>query len=252
MNQLDIITDNCHFLLQNYPDAKQFREYLKARLSDESVKSFKIGYFPDANHIDILLREVDEETLLKLELLKKFNVTDSLCPRQVTKPFFEDHPIIIPYRDAYGNVVGFIGRTLLSEEDRKSRNLIKYKNTDFKKGNHLFGLYESKQAILDCDCVYIVEGQFDVIKAHEIGFKNVVALGNSQMTPYQFALICRYTKNINLLLDNDHAGEKGRKFIKQKFSTLARIKDFWIPEPYKDLDECITQNPVMPVFRIKK
>jgi hypothetical protein len=53
-------------------------------------------------------------------------------------------------------------------------------------------------------------------------------------------------------LDNDEPGDRGRKFIKDKFGKLANIKDFYIPEPYKDLDECIKENPVRPILRIKK
>lgn len=252
MKVLEVIADSCHYLLNNFPEAKEYRNYLDARLNKDSQSNFKVGYFPDANYIDILIREVGEETLLKLGLIRKWNFSDSLGYSQKNKPFFEDHPLVFPYRNACGEIVGFIGRTLLSEEDRKAAKLIKYKNTDFKKGNCLFGLFEAKQAILEEDCVYIVEGQFDVIKAHEVGFKNVVALGNSQVTPFQIALICRYTKNINLLLDNDEPGNKGRKLAKEKFGRLANIKDFYIPEPFKDLDECIKENPVRPILRIKK
>jgi len=252
MKYLEIIADNCHFLLNNFPGAKEYRNYLDARLSKDSQKNFNVGYFPSSNYIDILIREVGEDVLLKLDLIQKWQYTDSFGYSQINKPFFEDHPLIIPYRNTYGEIIGLIGRTLLSEDKRKELKLIKYKNTVFKKGNCLYGLFEAKQSILEEDCVYIVEGQFDVIKAHEVGFKNVVALGNSQMTAYQLSLICRYTKNINLLLDNDEPGDRGRKFIKDKFGKLANIKDFYIPEPYKDLDECIKENPVRPILRIKK
>lgn len=252
MKLLEDIADSCHFLLNNFPEAKEYRNYLDSRLNEESQKKFKIGYFPDSNYIDILIREFGEEALTKLELIRKWNFTDSLGYSQKNKSFFEDHPLIFPYRNACGEIVGFIGRTLLPEEERKQKKLIKYKNTDFKKGNCLFGLYEAKSSILEDDCVYIVEGQFDVIKAHEVGFKNVVALGNSIMTPFQFALICRYTKNINLLLDNDQAGDKGRKIVKDKYAKLANIRDFFVPEPYKDLDEYIKENPGRPILRIKK
>jgi len=122
----------------------------------------------------------------------------------------------------------------------------KYKNTSetnaFKKGNLLFGLYENKQSIIEKDCVYIVEGQFDVIKAVEKGFTNIVALGNSHMTSYQFSVISRYTDNIFLLLDNDEAGEKGRKRIVEKFGKLANIQNFYLPESYKDIDEYFTKT----------
>lgn len=252
MKHFEQIADTCHYLLRNFPGADEFRSYLDARLNEESQKKFKVGYFPGSKYIDILTREVGEDVLLDLQLLYKYDIADSLFPRQVNVCYFEHHPLIIPYRNVQGDIIAFIGRTLLPEDKRKELKLIKYKNTVFKKGHHLFGLYEAKHSILESDAVYVVEGQFDVIKAHEVGFTNVVALGNSQMTPYQFSLLSRYTKNINLLLDNDEAGDKGRKSAKDKFGRFANIKDWYVPDPYKDLDECIKENQVRPILRIKK
>lgn len=252
MNYLEVIADVCHSLLRDFPEVSEYRDYLDSRLNKESQEKFKIGYFPQAIHLNLLINEVSEDILLKEELIRKWQFTDSLYPTIVNKPFFEDHPLVFPYRDAYGNIVGFIGRTLLSDEDRKKNHVYKYKNTDFKKGQCLFGLYEGKQSILENDAVYIVEGQFDVIKAHEVGFTNIVAIGNSHITPYQFAVLCRYTKNINLLLDNDVAGDNGRKSAKDKFGKFANIKDWFVPDPYKDLDECIKENQTRPILRIKK
>jgi DNA primase len=103
-------------------------------------------------------------------------------------------------------------------------------------------LYENKQHIIDQNCVYVVEGQFDVIKAVEKGFKNIVALGTSNMNSYQFSVISRYTDNIFLLLDNDEAGEKGRKSAISKFGKLANIQNFYLPESYKDIDEYFTKS----------
>lgn len=252
MKHLEAITNGCNYLLKNFPGAKDYKEYLDSRITSESQDQFKFGYLPGARYMKVLIREVGEDPLLEIPLFYKKEVADSLFPRTELNCPFENHPLIITYRDVYGNVVGFIGRTLLSEEVRKPKKIPKYRNTDFKKGHHLYGLFEAKEAILAEDCVYIVEGQFDVIKAHEVGFKNVVAISNSQMTAFQFALICRYTKNINMLLDNDQAGDKGRKLVRDKFGKLANIRDFYIPEPYKDLDECIKENQTRPVLRIKK
>lgn len=252
MKSFEAIADICHNLLNEFPAAKEFRNYIDSRLSKENQKKFKIGYFPQSQYIDLLIREIGEETLIEAELIRKWEFTDSLCHTAINKPFFEDHPLIFPYRDAYGNIVGFIGRSLLPEAVRKEAKIIKYKNTDFKKGQSLFGLYEAKESILEQDSVYVVEGQFDVAKGHEVGFTNLVGLGNSQMTPYQFSILCRYTKNINLLLDNDEAGERGRKGVKNKFGSLATIRDWWIPDPYKDLDEYIQENKSRPALRIKK
>jgi DNA primase len=148
----------------------------------------------------------------------------------------------MPFNDAYGSPVAIVGRTLLSDDERKSQKISKYKNTVFQKGNFIFGLFENKNYILNDNSVFIVEGQFDVIKANEKGLNNIVALGNSNMTNYQFSVISRYTNNMFLLLDNDEAGEKGRKRIIDKFGNFANIQNFYLPNDYKDIDDYLTHN----------
>lgn len=243
---LEKIVESCQFLLNNYPDAQASKSYLDSRLEQASQEVFGFGYFPGAGNISVLTDLVGEEALAKEKLLYAREIEDSLFPRKVQYCYFEEYPLVMPFRDVYGKVAGLVGRTLLGEEERKKRKISKYKNTSespiFKKGNLLFGLYENKQAILDLGCVYIVEGQFDVIKAVEKGFRNIVALGNSSMTSYQFSVISRYTNNIFLLLDNDEAGYKGRKRIISKFGKHANIRNFYLPDDYKDIDECITKG----------
>lgn len=235
---LNKINESCQFLLQNYPEAQSCREYLDSRVNKESQLKFGFGYFPNFKNISSLSDLISDEVLLNNKLLYNINVEDSLYPRKIITCHFEDHPLIIPYRDAYGNVMGLVGRTLLNDEEFKAKNLSKYRNTyGLLKGRCVFGLFENKQNILDKDCVYVVEGQFDAIKATEKGFNNIVAIGGANMTPYQFAVICRYTNNIFLLLDNDEAGQKGRKSIIDKFGKLANFKNFYLPKEYKDIDQ---------------
>jgi DNA primase len=238
------IVESCQFLLNNYPGAQASKSYLDSRLSPESQEKWGFGYFPNIRDIASLTDLVGEDALMKKGLLTSGMIEDSLSPRRVMRDFFEYHPLVMPQRDAYGKVVAMIGRTLLPEAARQANKLIKYKNTVFKKGNHLFGLFENKQAILDEGFVFIVEGQIDVIKASEVGLKNVVGIGNSSMTAYQFSVITRYTNNLRLLLDNDEAGQKGRKRIVSKFGQLANIQDFYISEDYKDIDEYITKGRI--------
>ena len=238
----DTIIDACQYLLYNYPEAQKCKDYLDSRLSEESQKRFQFGYFPEPCNLGALKSIIGNDFLNKMGLEYSKTIEDSLSPRVINIQFFENHPIVMPFKDAYGNSVAMVGRTLLSEEDRKNKNIVKYKNTKFTKGNYLFGLYENKQNILDLDSVYIVEGQFDVIKATEKGLKNIVALGNSNMTPYQFSVISRYTNNIFLLLDNDEAGIKGRKAIIEKYGSLSNIKNFYLMDEYKDIDEFFSSN----------
>lgn len=240
---LDNIVDSCQYLLNNFPEAQNCKEYLDSRLNKDSQDTFKFGYFPNVNNLQVLIDMIGEQALRAENLLYSKVIEDSLGPRSINFCYFEDYPLIMPFRDTYGRVVGLVGRSLLSDDERNTAEKSKYKYTkDFKKGQFLFGLYESKQHIIDTNCVYVVEGQFDVIKALEKGFKNIVALGTSSMTNYQFSVISRYTNNIFLLLDNDVSGEKGRKLITSKFGKYANIQNFYLPESYKDIDEYLTQS----------
>lgn len=240
----DRIVDSCRYLLNNFPDALEAKTYLDSRIAPESQEIFKFGYFPNSSNIVALTDLIDEKDLIKQKLLFSKTIEDSLYPRIISDLYFEYHPLIFPFKNAYGKIVGLVGRSLLSEEELKSKNLSKYKNTKFKKGQFLFGLYESKQEIINQNLVYVVEGQFDAIKAWERGIKNIVALGTSNMTINQFAIISRYTTNIILLLDNDASGNKGRELIMNKFGRFANIQNWYIPEPYKDIDDYLTKENI--------
>jgi len=238
----DQIIDSCQFLLHNYPGAQDCKAYLDFRLNAESQDKFQFGYFPNLHNLKTLTDLVGEDLLRETKIFYSREIEDSLYPRTVNFSYFNDYPLVMPFKDAYGNIVAIIGRSLLPDNERKVQNISKYKNTVFTKGNYLFGMYENKQSIIDNDLVYVVEGQFDVIKAYEKGMKNVIGLGNSNMTAYQFSVISRYTDNIILLLDNDEAGEKGRNRIIDKFGKHANIQNFYLPDGYKDIDEFFSKN----------
>jgi len=244
---LDKIVESARYLLDNFPDARECKDYINSRLNQESQELFNFGYFPGIQNLNVLTDMVDEENLRKLKFLYTKYIEDTMGPRSYPICYFEHHPLIMPYRNPYGEIVALVGRSLLNDDERAAQGIkSKYKNTQetlaFKKGNLLFGLYENKKHILDQNCVYLVEGQFDVIKSVEMGFKNIVALGTNSMTPYQFSVISRYTDNIFLLLDNDVSGENGRKLIVSKFGKLANIENFYLPYPYKDIDEYFTKT----------
>lgn len=242
------IVNSCNYLLHNYHGAQDSKSYLDGRLNNDVQQFFKFGYFPPINELKLLIDLIGEDILIKSGLITHRVFEDSLSQRDMIYSYFDNFPLILPFNDAYGNIVGLVGRTLLSQEEMKNKKISKYKNSSekhnpkFKKGNHLFGLFENKKNIMEKNCVFVVEGQFDVIKAYEKGFNNVVALSNSNMTQYQISLITRYTDNIFLLLDNDEAGEKGRKRIVDMFGKYANINNFYLPMEYKDIDEYLTNN----------
>jgi len=239
----DQIAKCCNFLLNNYPQAFQTLEYLDSRLNKESQEKFQFGYFPNLDNLPALTTLIDEEILLDNKLLFQRQISDSLYPRIIKSVYFKDYPLIMPIKNVYGKTIALVGRTILDEETRQNNKISKYKYTiDFEKSENLFGLFENKANILDKSCVYIVEGQLDVIKATERNFNNIVAIGGSSMSAVQFSLITRYTDTIFLLLDNDDAGRKGRDSIISNFGKYANIQNFYLPLEYKDIDEYFSKN----------
>ena len=240
------LLDPCHFLLHEAPQAEECRNYLNSRLNSKMQQLFAFGFFPNSESLILLTSLIGEESLKILGLFYDKSIYDSTSARNVNFNFFENHPLIMPYRDVYGNVIALIGRTLLSEKSRQNMGIEKYRNTSFPKGNHLFGLYEAKSHILSEGFAYVVEGQFDVIKAFEKGIRNIVAVGNSTLTSYQFSLLSRYTDQIVLLFDNDSAGEHGRKSVIKRLDTIEHgVKinyNQYLPEGYKDLDEYLRHH----------
>ena len=87
-----------------------------------------------------------------------------------------------------------------------------------------------------------MEGQFDCIQAHANKIENVVALGSSNISFEQLALLLRYTNNIVLLLDNDEAGAEGRRLAVEKYGKYCNLINKYIPLGFKDLDEFIKDN----------
>lgn len=236
------VQEACKDLLQNHPVAEKAREYLNKRVSSNNQEVFNFGYFPDDNHLDILLEKVSEKSLKALGLIYPYHVQNSDYRVYVNKCILNKHNLTMPYLDIYGNIKALVGRTVLPENERKAQKLQKYKYTRFNKSLHLFGLYQAKEAILRKKSIILVEGQFDCISCHEYGIQNVVALGGSSLTKRQFQLLNRYADKIYLLLDKDFEGQKAVNKIINKYSKQALIEPLELPEGYKDVDEYLRNS----------
>ena len=115
--------------------------------------------------------------------------------------------VMFPIHNLTGKVVGFGGRILQSDPEKK---LAKYQNSPeseiYQKKDTLYGIYFAKSAIVNKDECILVEGYFDVLRMHQIGVENVVASSGTSLTIEQIRLVKRYTKNITMLYDGDAAG----------------------------------------------
>lgn len=232
----------CSTLLKYNPLAADTKKYLDERIPAYYQTKFGFGYFPQNEHLNILIDLVGEAKLKSLDLIYDKWKADSNQAVKAKHGLLANHNLIMPYKDLYGNIIALVGRSLLPAEQRQEYNISKYKNTAFHKALHLFGLYNSKKSILSNKAAIIVEGQFDCISCHARGIHNVVALGGVNLTKYQFSILNRYTNNIYLLLDNDSPGLSAADKIINRYSKFANIKKIQLPVYYKDIDQYFVQD----------
>ncbi len=237
------VVDACKNLLNEFPQASQHREYLNSRINKQFQDKFEFGYFPDFHNIDVLKSVIDEKILLDLHLVYDKTIYEDLQPRIVRHGALEHQNLIMPYRDVYGDIVALVGRTIMSNDDLALTKIDKYKNTSFSKSHHLFGLNFAKDSILKRNRVYVVEGQFDCIRAHQFGLTNTVCVGSSSLSLFQLGLLKRYTTNICLLFDNDEGGESGRAKAIKKMGEWVDFKNIYLPKEYNDLYDYINDMP---------
>lgn len=115
--------------------------------------------------------------------------------------------VIFPIHSVSGRVLGFGGRTLLSD-----KKVAKYFNSPessiYNKSEILYGLHFAKGDIVKYNECLLCEGYTDVISMHQAGIQNVVSSSGTSLTKEQVKLVSRYTKNLTILYDGDAAGIK--------------------------------------------
>ena len=113
----------------------------------------------------------------------------------------------------------------------------------YHKKDNLYGQYESRQEIRKNDLAILCEGTTDVISAHQIGIKNIVAPLGTALTKEQLQKISKLTKNVLFLFDSDTAGQKAleKAFVMSQELSLNTYATNTLP--YKDIDEMIKESP---------
>lgn len=224
----------CQHLLLGSEQARSARRYLNSRLSQQDQLIWEFGYFPTDDRISELTDLVSRKDLEALNLYYPKFLAGGISPHG----HFSDHNLIMPFRDVHGNIVAFLGRCLLSEEERQDNLVHKYKySTGCNKELYIYGLDKAKDSIIENDFVIGVEGQFDCISLHAHGINNAIAFGWANISRYQMFQLHRYTNNIVIMFDNDEAGQKAKKRVRDRYKDMANIKVISPPKEFKDIDE---------------
>jgi DNA primase len=113
--------------------------------------------------------------------------------------------VMFPIMDPSGRVIAFSGRQLTPSE--KAPKYLNSPDTDvFHKSEALYGYHQAKEGIRKLDFSLIVEGQFDVVLAHQAGYTNTVAVSGTALTEHHVGLLQRLSGRVVLALDADRAG----------------------------------------------
>jgi DNA primase len=114
---------------------------------------------------------------------------------------------MFPLKDVSGRIVGFSGR--IFEDDPKNPQA-KYLNSPetevFDKSRALYGIERARDGIRNLGAALLVEGQFDLIMAHQAGYGNAVATSGTAFTERHAENLKRYSQNLLICYDGDKAG----------------------------------------------
>lgn len=207
----------------------QAESFLKRRgydYTDKTLAEYGVGYAPVGN---VAMKHLTENGY-NLQVLTDVGVLGKSQDGR-SYDFFRDR-VMFPFYDVSGRIVAFSGRIVTPND-----NAGKYVNTGetpiFRKGQHIFGLYQAKRAIAKEGFAYLVEGQFDVITLHKYGVENVVGGSGTAFTDDQVRLILRFTQSVVMIYDADDAGMKAAvKNCELLLKAGASVKCIRLPKGY--------------------
>ena len=223
--------------MNNIISNSSIKDYLYKRgLKDSIISEFGIGY--SEKSYDQVLKLIQKEKLSPKAMKQSGLFID-------TKKGYMDRfreRIMFPIHNHTGNVAGFGGRALNPNEKAKYMN--SPETPIYIKNKLLYGLWKTKQNIVNDKSVIIVEGYMDFLKLYQSGICNVVAVSGTAFTDGHAIQIKRLCDKVFLLYDGDEAGKNAAiraGYISLKFGLETNIVE--IPDGI-DPDDWIDQSNI--------
>lgn len=206
-----LLRDAAHYFEKELTGNKEALQYLADRgITNETIERFGLGYAPDGwrNLYDAFSDDYDDAVLVKVGLIKKPASNEASAGQEKKKSRYYDtfrSRIMFPITDSAGRVVAFSGRSFPEHKDAP-----KYLNTPetplFNKSEILYGFDRAKGEVRRYNFAIVVEGQIDVVLAHQTGYKNTVAPLGTSLTDAHLAKLQKLTDNLVFAFDADSAG----------------------------------------------
>jgi DNA primase len=180
-------------------------DYLAKRgISDESRRNFRLGYAPKS--WDALSGFLQKRGATKFQI-ERSGLVSLKDPGSGFYDKFRGR-LMFPILDAQGKIIAFGGRIL---GDGEPKYLNSPETVLYTKGQHLFGLNYSRDAIRRQGFVILVEGYLDFLIPFQFGVRNLVASLGTALTDSQVRLLGRYARKIIVNFDPDSAGVNATK-----------------------------------------
>ena len=188
----------------NRASGKVVRDYISGRkASPELVETFGLGAATD-----------DWEGLKKHLAAKGYAdeqaVTAGLLSKNDAGRIYDRFRgrLIFPIQDLAGKVIAFGGRIV----DPNDKDAPKYLNSAdspiYKKGEHLYGLFQARPQMARSRRALLTEGYMDVLTLHQFGFTDAVGVLGTALTPEQVKRLAGFCKRVELVFDGDAPGRK--------------------------------------------
>lgn len=189
----------------NAPSAAVCRSYIEERgISHELVEKFGLGWSMDSWQ-DL------GESLRRAGFNLNAAVECGLQSKSQGGRTFDRfrNRLMFPIRNLSGQTIAFGGRiipSLAREDDAKYIN--SSDSPIYKKGEHLFGLFQARPSIAVKKSVILTEGYMDVITLHQYGYTQAVGVLGTALTPEQIKRLSGFSSHLELMFDGDGAGRK--------------------------------------------
>lgn len=224
-------------------------QYLHERgLTDDSIRNFRLGYAP--NGWDNIIKFLTERgySLIDIEktgLLVKKDNGNGYYDR------FRDR-IMFPIADIMGKIVGYSARVAPGADESQAKYINTPETAVYHKSKILYGIFNAKSEIKNKNFALIVEGNMDVIAAHQAGLANTIAVSGTALTSDQLDILKRYTDNIKTLFDMDSAGEQALvKSADLCFQKSLNVSIVRLPQG-KDASDAVQNDPQILVEAVEK
>lgn len=194
--------------LESNVDAKKY--LLHRGLTEKTIGLWRIGYAENewrALSDALQAKGVTEAVLEKAGLIKKPDTEDG-AQVSAKRPYdrFRGR-VMFPIFDISNRIVGYSGRILHEDKDKPGAKYLNSPETEvFDKSRVLYGIHIAREGIRALGAAILVEGQLDLLLAHQAGYKNTVATSGTAFTERHAELLKRFTQNVLIAYDGDRAG----------------------------------------------